>query len=65
MRGMMLAGGAGTRLFPLSQVSSKQLQAVYDKPMIYYPLATLMTAGIRDIHLISSPSDKLVDHSAN
>jgi len=57
MRGMMLAGGAGTRLFPLSQVSSKQLQAVYDKPMIYYPLATLMTAGIRDIHLISSPSD--------
>jgi len=57
VRGMMLAGGAGTRLFPLSQVSSKQLQAVYDKPMIYYPLATLMTAGIRDIHLISSPSD--------
>ncbi|MFL3002871.1 MAG: glucose-1-phosphate thymidylyltransferase RfbA [Candidatus Poriferisodalaceae bacterium] len=57
MRGMMLAGGAGTRLFPLSQVSSKQLQAVYDKPMIYYPLATLMTAGIREIHLITSPAD--------
>ena len=56
MRGMMLAGGAGTRLFPLSQVSSKQLQAVYDKPMIYYPLATLMTAGIREIHLITSPA---------
>jgi len=57
MRGMMLAGGAGTRLFPLSQVSSKQLQAVYDKPMIYYPLATLMNAGIREVHLISSPAD--------
>ena len=57
MRGMMLAGGAGNRLLPLSQVSSKQLQAVYDKPMIYYPLATLMNAGIREIHLISSPAD--------